>query len=386
MTDREKRALWKDRRVQIGIAVLLLIAIFLYVKSRGRGGAAVEAEVAEVEAETAIAAVQPFAIMIASIGTVEPRPGAFGRIAAPAATRVTRVLVGEGDHVRAGQALIELDASVFNAQAQQEEAAYAHAEKALARQTRLQAEGIAPRKDVEAAAADLGTARAALVEARRIQALSVLRAPLAGVVSGVDVALSQPVDINETLIEVVDPSRLEIMFHVSPQEAARISSGAIVELSTGTATAGWVGKGVVRGVSAVLDSVTRSVEIRVAPTGETRVMRAGENIAGRITVGSHPRAIVIPVEALVPGEDGVHVFVVDAKGIAHETPVTAGERNETMVEIVAGLRGGERVVTVGAYGVSDGAHVNAPGADARDEAAKPEAPAKPAAPAGKGQQ
>jgi membrane fusion protein (multidrug efflux system) len=357
----------KDGRVRIGLALLLLVLVVLFVRSRS-GGAddeKADAEVAEVQAETVTATIQPFAITIASLGTVEPRPGGFGRVSAPAATRVTRVLVGEGDHVRAGQALIELDATVFNAQAQQAEAMYAQAERALERQTRLQSEGIAPRKDVEAAAAELGTARAALVEARRIQALSVLRAPLSGIVAGVDVALSQPVDVNESLIEVVDPSRLEIMFHVSPEEAARITSGAAVALSTGAVTAGWIGSGVVRGVSAVLDSVTRSVEVRVAPTGQTRVMRAGENISGRITVGSHAHVVVIPVEALVPDDEGVHVFVVDAKGIAHETPIRVGERSETMVEVVAGVKGGERVVTDGAYGVSDGAHVNAPGKDTR---------------------
>jgi RND family efflux transporter MFP subunit len=368
----ERRNWMRDRRTQIAIAALVLVAIFLFVRSR-RGGTEEEAaETAEVEAETVVAVIQPFAVTIASLGTVEPRPGAFGRVAAPAATRVSRVLVGEGDHVRAGQPLIELDASVFDAQAQQAQAAFDQAERALTRQTRLQAEGIAPRKDVEAAAADLGSARAALVEARRIQALSTLRAPLAGIVAGVDVALSQPVDVNEPLVEIVDPARLEIMFHVSPQAAAGIAVGAKVELSTGAKTsASWVGGGVVRGVSAVLDSVTRSVEIRVAPIGRTRVLRSGEEVAGRITIGVHQRAIVVPVEALVPGEDGPHVFVVDAKGIAHETPVTSGERSETMVEIVSGLKGGERVVTVGAYGVSDGAHIVAPKSDAaKDGTAK----------------
>jgi multidrug efflux system membrane fusion protein len=96
------------------------------------------------------------------------------------------------------------------------------------------------------------------------------------------------------------------------------------------------------------------------------VLRAGENIAGRITVGEHPRAVVIPVEALVPGEDGFHVFVVDAQGMAHETAVTVGERNATSAEIVAGLTGGERVVTAGAFGVTDGAHVSAPKAEPGD--------------------
>ncbi|MEO5509783.1 MAG: efflux RND transporter periplasmic adaptor subunit [Longimicrobiales bacterium] len=356
----KRRSLLRDRRLHIALALILVAAVIVYALRRRGSGEVAEAETAEVEAETATAEIRSFAITIPSLGTVEPRPGAFGRIAAPAASRVVRVFVGEGDHVRAGQALIELDAVVFNAQTAQAAAAFEQAERALARQTRLQAEGIAPRKDVEAAAADLGTARAALIEARRIQSLAILRAPLSGVVTGVDVALSQPVDLNESLIEVVDPLRLEIMFHVSPAEAARIMVGAAVELSTTAAAGGWAGAGTVRGIAAVVDSVTHSVEVRVTPARNGRTLRPGETIAGRITVGDHARAVVIPVEALVPGEDGVHVFVVDAKNIAHETAVTVGERNGALAEITAGLTGNERVVTTGAYGVSDGAHINAP--------------------------
>jgi RND family efflux transporter MFP subunit len=359
MTDSGKpRAAWlRDRRIIAALLLLIVAAAFIIINVRREPPAEEEAEVAEVEAETVVALVQPFELTIASLGTVEPRPGAFGRVAAPAATRVTRVLVAEGDRVRAGQPLIELDAAVFNAQVQQAEAMFAAAQRAFDRQTRLAGEGIAPRKDVEAAASELAQAQAALTEARRTQSLATLRSPLAGIVSAVDVALSQPVDIGVTLIEVIDPALLEIMFHVSPDEAARITVGTRVELTSADNAATWAGAGIVRGVSAVLDSATRSVEIRVAPTGQTRVLRVGETIGGRIVTGVHRTAIVIPAIALVPGEEGVHVFVVDAEGIAHETPVTVGERGADLVEIAAGLKGGERIVTVGAYGVSDGARV-----------------------------
>jgi multidrug efflux pump subunit AcrA (membrane-fusion protein) len=51
------------------------------------------------------------------------------------------------------------------------------------------------------------------------------------------------------------------------------------------------------------------------------------------------------------------VFVVDAGGIAHEREVTVGGKSDKGVEIVEGLRAGERVVTYGAYGVTDSAKV-----------------------------
>ena len=72
-----------------------------------------------------------------------------------------------------------------------------------------------------------------------------------------------------------------------------------------------------------------------------------------------PRAVTVPVAALVPaaGGEGFQVFVVDSEQVAHVRPVTVGGRSETVAEIASGLRAGEVVVTSGAYGIADGARI-----------------------------
>ena len=94
----------------------------------------------------------------------------------------------------------------------------------------------------------------------------------------------------------------------------------------------------------------------VAPDAR-RPLRLGETIFGQIVVGSHPNAIAVPAAALVPDGEGFKVFVVDAENIAHEQPVTVGARTDSTAEITEGLKGGERVVTYGAYGVEDSVKV-----------------------------
>jgi macrolide-specific efflux system membrane fusion protein len=81
-----------------------------------------------------------------------------------------------------------------------------------------------------------------------------------------------------------------------------------------------------------------------------------------IAVETRPNAVVIPVEALVPGDEpgSYKVFVVDKDGTAHARPVKVGGRTETKVEILEGLKGGETIVTQGAYGLSDSAKVARP--------------------------
>jgi hypothetical protein len=66
---------------------------------------------------------------------------------------------------------------------------------------------------------------------------------------------------------------------------------------------------------------------------------------------------VVPADALVPEGDGMQVFVVDSAGIAHATPVQVGTRTRSEVQIITGLRGGEVVVTRGAYGITDGSRI-----------------------------
>jgi hypothetical protein len=70
--------------------------------------------------------------------------------------------------------------------------------------------------------------------------------------------------------------------------------------------------------------------------------------------------VIVPVSALVPNGEAMQVFTVDADSIAHATPVTVGGRSDTEAEILSGLRGGETVVTGGAYGVTDSAKIVVP--------------------------
>jgi len=80
-------------------------------------------------------------------------------------------------------------------------------------------------------------------------------------------------------------------------------------------------------------------------------------VFGRIVTGVHADAITIPVEALVPEGEGFRVFVVDSAGMAHARPVVVGGRSESRADILQGLDAGERVVTTGAYGVTDSAKI-----------------------------
>ena len=313
---------------------------------------------AVVSVKTAVAVMQPFADIVSAIGTVAARAGHFAALSAPAPARIASVNVSLGERVSAGTPLVVLEQGPFVSAAQSADAALTGAERNYERARRLADEGIVPRKDADQAATELAQARAAASTARRQAQLAVLRAPIAGVVTKLNAPIGAMVDVAQPVVEVADLSALDILFSVSPSDAARIAPGAAITLSAGESAKGEpLGIGHISDVGGAVDSATRSVQVRAQAPAGARPLRIGETIFGRISTAVHPRAIVVPVTALVPEGDEFKVFVVVAGNVARERKVTVGRRNDTSAEITSGLTPGEVVVTEGAYGLEDSVKV-----------------------------
>ena len=344
-----------SRRAWLGLA---LAGVAAACGGGSSNGQEVSREPGMLGVSTSVATARPFPHEISAIGTVMPRPDRFAAMAPPGQTRVARIFVAAGQSVANGDALIAFERAPFDAAAQSAAAALSNAERAYARAVRLVQAGVLAQKDSGQAAADLAAAQAAAVTARRAQQLATLRAPLSGVVTRMNAVLGASVDANQTLVEVADPMALDIVFGVSPAEAGRIHRGDTATVTSGEgANSEPLGSGVVTSIGVAVDSASRAVAVRARLTAPPRPLRIGESVIGRIVTGVNPRAVVIPVDALVPEGDGYRVFVVDSAGIAHARAVTVGGRNESLVEILSGVDAGETVITTGAYGVQDSARI-----------------------------
>ena len=341
------------RRISMGVVVVALV-----VCGCAGGGSDEEAAQATVGVRTAVAAVQEVSLTVQAIGTIAPRPGRHAALSAPAATRVARIFVVPGARVSEGAPLIEFERAPFEAGARSSEAALTTAQHNYDRAVRLAEAGVTPRREVDQAAGELAQAQANAVTARRALELATLRAPLAGVVTAMSAVIGAPVDVAQPLVEIADPSTLDVLLTLSPGDAAPVRPGQPVALAAGEAAdAEPLGNGVVADVAPTVDTVSRGVAVRVRIVRPARTLRIGETVFGRIAVGSHPRAVTVPAEAVVPDGEGFRVFVVDSAGVAHARAVEVGVRTATLVEILRGVAAGETVVTYGAYGVDDGAKV-----------------------------
>jgi membrane fusion protein (multidrug efflux system) len=313
---------------------------------------------AVVGAKTDKAVVRAFGQVVTAIGVVDARPGTFAALGPPGPTRVAKVFVTEGQRVTRGTPLVEFERAPFEAAAKEAETGLAAAQRTRDRAARLTDAGVLPKKELDQAETELAQTEAAAITARRSLELATLKSPMAGAVTRMSAVVGAPVEVNQPVVEVADPSALDVIFNLTPTEAGLVHLGQPVMISAGEAAGGdSLAAGTVAGVSLSLDTATRSVAVRVTLSHRARILRIGETVFGRITVGVHHDAVVVPGEALVPEGEGFKVFVVDSLGLARAREVKVGSRGEGLVEITEGLSGGETVVTYGAYGIEDSAKI-----------------------------
>jgi RND family efflux transporter MFP subunit len=359
------------KRVLLPVTAFALAAAGACAKKEADAGEKVQAQVA---ASVAPAVATRFAETVDAVGVVSPRIGHVASLAAPAPTRVVKVFVAAGARVNVGEPLVEFEQGPFEQAVRSADAALATAQKAAERAQRLADAGVSARREAEVAASELAAAQANAAAAHLARERATLRAPIAGVVTRISAVLGANADVSQPLVEVADPSSLDVALTLSPADAVRVHPGQNAALQEGAdATGAPIASGRVRDVSASVDTSSRGVLARIEVSSGAAALRIGQTVFGRIIVAEHSNAVVVPIESLVPTGEGFKVFVVDDKGIAMSRDVKVGGRSEKGAWISDGLKAGERVVTKGAYGMDDSAKVVTGGA--KPEAGRGEAEA-----------
>ncbi|MFH0899375.1 MAG: efflux RND transporter periplasmic adaptor subunit [Pseudomonadota bacterium] len=307
---------------------------------------------------------------VPAVGSVE----AFERIQITARIpgAVETVRFEEGQAVKRGQVLVEIDPvryrlAVSTAQAilAKAEAAAGEAEQAVARRESAAASspGIIPGEEMEAhrsraqaALAEVRTAKVALQRAEVDLRDAYVRAPRHGIVQTRNVETGQYVQPGSLLATMVRRDPLLLRFKLSEVDAARIVPGSTVRFRIDGSVEEH--PAIVSHVAEAADATSRMVQV-VAKVGGggSQSLRAGAFARITVPIKAAKSAIVIPQLAVRPSEHGFITFVVEG-GIARRRVVKLGMRTaDGQVEVLDGLRQGESFVVRGAEPLKDGASV-----------------------------
>ena len=211
------------KRFSAPVAVILTAALAAGCAKKDADEAGAEHVQAVVGASVATIAAQRFVETVDAIGVVAPRSGHVASLAAPGPTRVTGVPVAFGARVHAGDVLVEFERPPFEAAARSADAALLAAQSAADRAQRLAEAGVLPRKEAEQAASELAQARTNAQAAHRALELSSIKSPIDGVVTRISALLGAGVDAGQALVEVTDPSVLDVALTLSFADAARVN-------------------------------------------------------------------------------------------------------------------------------------------------------------------
>jgi membrane fusion protein (multidrug efflux system) len=295
---------------------------------------------------------------------------------------VTSVTFRDGERVKKGQLLVRLDDSQARADVAAAEAAVAESERLYNRSRELMSSEALSKAQFDQLEATLKANRARLAAAQARLEDTVIRAPFNGRVGLRRVSVGTLISPGDVITTLDDTSVIKLDFSVPENFLATLREGLAVR-ATAPAFPGRTFAGKVASIDSRVDMNTRSVTVRALLANEDGALRPGMFL--NVTLANDERqALVIPEEALTPEAERQYVFVVN-EGKAERREVRIGGRRPGSVEVLAGLKAGERVVVEGTQKVRDGAPVRATeiAADAGDEpAAESSHEANSAGPAG----
>ncbi|MCM2252153.1 MAG: efflux RND transporter periplasmic adaptor subunit [Ramlibacter sp.] len=265
--------------------------------------------------------------------------------------RITQLNFRDGDRVRRGQLLVQLDDQLPLAQVQQAQAELSIAQANHKRNQELVAQGFISQRSVDESAANLQVAQAKLALARATAARLRIVAPFDGIAGIGNISVGDYLKDGADIVNIEDMDAVHVDFRLPERFQTKIRRGqtALVDLD---ALPGRRYAAVVQAVDPLVDANGRSIGIRACIDNRHLQLRPG--MFARITAvfGERDHARVIPEEGLVPQAGRQFVFrLVDGPDqdtkIAQRVEVKVGIRRPGRVEITEGLNPGDVVVTAG---------------------------------------
>lgn len=274
---------------------------------------------------------------------------------------IKHVFVKEGEAVKAGQALAQIDTTELDSRVAEREAnlkqalaQLAIAERSLNNNKALVEKGFISTSALETSQDTLNANRAQvnaiqqqLVQARKTLKDATVSSPLNGVVTEKLVSTGDKASLDMKLFTVIQPNSLEFEAALNPQDAARLEPGTPIQLS---APGVQPVNSTINRINAAVNSVSRTVSIYAAvPAGSS--FKSGQFAGGVLRLARKTEAVIVPMDAL-RDEGGRQVLYVLSKGSQGEVlqlqavkPGIRGELSDGQIAVeVTGVESGVRLI------------------------------------------
>lgn len=304
---------------------------------------------------------------LAVTGTLAALPNQDVKVSSLVPGRIARMMVAEGDRVKAGRVMAKIEDRPILDQIQQAEGAVAQAKANLEnarlnlrRNEGLFERGIAARKDLEGSRTEVAVDEAALRQAEAALALARLQlartevlSPLDGIVVKRLVSVGEQVDgtAAQPVFEVASLGEVELFGNVPASYLPRIHEGTTLTASADAFPDKNFPARVVA-ISPAVDSATNVGVVRIRIANGASLLRLGMFLTAQLPIETHLKALVVPPPAVYRDEQNQpHVYRVNGDS-AEAVAVKLGLESPTQVELLSGVKEGDTVILTGGYGLA----------------------------------
>jgi membrane fusion protein (multidrug efflux system) len=269
--------------------------------------------------------------------------------------KISEILFTEGTEVTKGQVLIKFEDSYYLSEKSKYEAEYIMRKGEFERAKKLYSQKAGTQKTYDEALAGVTSAKAQLDSAAFQLSKTVIKAPFTGTIGILkgSVTPGNIVQQNTELVNIVDNSVVKIDFTVPVKYIEDIAVGQVVEISV-DAFKGRTFSGTVEAIDSEVDMRNHSILVRAVIQNRSSALRHGMFANVKLVTGEKSEVVLIDEDALDREGSIEFVWVIDEKGRAYRKRVLTGAKDESGVEVLAGLKEGEIVVITGQLKLTDG--------------------------------
>lgn len=277
---------------------------------------------------------------------------------------VDRINFESGQHIKAGDVLVELDTRQERAQLANMEAQRDLAKINFGRMQQLVKDGVVAQSEYDNAIAQQKSTEAQVAEIRATIARKTIHAPFSGILGIRQVNLGQYLSSGEAIVSLQSLNPIYVNFGVPQEATPKVSVGRALQVkSDDLGGAAFTGR--VTALDSVVDQGTRNLQVQATLSNPGDKLRPGMFVQVSVPTGADRPVIALPATAINYAPYGDSVYVVSDlkdktgksyRGVHQQFVKVAGSRGD-QVAIVSGLNPGDEVVSSGVFKLRNGAAV-----------------------------
>jgi len=284
-------------------------------------------------------------------------PNRVVNVAAEVPGRIESIPLAEGAPCKEGDPLVVLNTELLKADCDCAGAAEQNNTAKYNRLYNLHKDGAVTDRDLEQAQADMLSSKAQLQAAKARLDRSTILAPISGIVNRIPVEKGEYVQQGTVVAEIVDLATAKLVAQVPELDVQFLEVGGQAQIVADVRGEKKEFAGTISYISELADTQTRASRLEIAVDNSARVLRSGHIVRAMLTRTVLKDVVLVPLEAVIPMEDGKCVYVVE-EGKAQRRDVTLGVIRGRSVQIASGLAAGDTLIVSGHRFVAPGQAVN----------------------------